>query len=291
MARAASTVTSLQTSRKPQDHSASPTSSKVLVEANAKDIDEALDSADLCLTTAKLITELLLMLFAATLLLIVVIVLLSRNIPAFMESYDIVPKILFFLCVFVASYSFLRWLIEKVYRKCDRNKSRLATEQLGQSLLVVSTLGGTTACSTNDNKSANIDRKPDWRGANLSKVRFSLSEPHLGQLDNKSQMDPLLGSIEGDKDDRTMVQNENHQLYNPMSATVRTANGHNCSYNSSVDWDTDSDTGRRRTIRLSRQVPPSRQVSVDSPTYEPLEYASRHPRGEIIDEEFVSRVN
>lgn len=72
------------------------------------------EEEDLCFKAAQLVTEFLLMLFAAALLIIVAIVIVSKRTPTFMDSYDIVPKILFFLCVFVASYSLLRWIIIKV---------------------------------------------------------------------------------------------------------------------------------------------------------------------------------
>lgn len=90
------------------------------------------DQDDVCFKTAQLATEFLLMLFAATLLIIAAIVILSKKIPAFMESYEIVPKVLFFLCLFVAVYSFARWIIVKIrsnfhlmncYHRCKRPSS------------------------------------------------------------------------------------------------------------------------------------------------------------------------
>lgn len=69
---------------------------------------------DLCFKAAQLITELLLILFAASLLIVAAIVIVSKRTPAIMESYEIVPKFLFFLCVFVASFSALRWIISKI---------------------------------------------------------------------------------------------------------------------------------------------------------------------------------
>jgi len=75
------------------------------------------DKDDVCFKAAQLVTELLLMFFAASLLCIVAIVILSKKIPTFMESYEIVPKALFFLCIFVAACSFIRWIALKFWIK------------------------------------------------------------------------------------------------------------------------------------------------------------------------------
>lgn len=80
--------------------------------------------AELCFKGAQLATEFLLMMFAASLLLIAAIVVFSRKIPAFMESYEIVPKLLFFLCLFVAIYSFIRWLALKIKHKIKQFGSK-----------------------------------------------------------------------------------------------------------------------------------------------------------------------
>lgn len=63
---------------------------------------------------AQLITEILVIMFAAGLLILVVIVILSSKIPDIMDSYEIIPKTLFFLCIVVAIFSFCRWLIMKL---------------------------------------------------------------------------------------------------------------------------------------------------------------------------------
>ena len=76
--------------------------------------DDDLDEGELCFKAAQLLTEFCLMLFAARLLTIAVIVIFSKKIPLFMESYEIVPKFLCFLCLFVASYSLCRWLVIKM---------------------------------------------------------------------------------------------------------------------------------------------------------------------------------
>ena len=73
---------------------------------------------DVCFRFAQLATEVVLMVFAASLLVIATIVLLSKKIPAFMESYEVVPKFLFFLCLFVAAYSLARWIVVKIESKC-----------------------------------------------------------------------------------------------------------------------------------------------------------------------------
>lgn len=71
--------------------------------------------AELCFRAAQLLTELLLMLFAGSLLLIAAIVLASPRVPPFMAThYELLPKILFFLCLFVAAYSLVRWLSLKI---------------------------------------------------------------------------------------------------------------------------------------------------------------------------------
>lgn len=81
-----------------------------------------IEDKELCFKLSQLITELLLMLFAASLLCIAIVVILSRKTPAIMESYEIVPETLFFLCIFVATASFLRWLIEKLKSIFKRKK-------------------------------------------------------------------------------------------------------------------------------------------------------------------------
>ena len=83
-------------------------------------------NGELCFKTAQLLTELLLMLFAAGLLVIVAIVVVSRRIPSFMESYEVVPEFLFFACVIIASYSLLRWLAVKIRRRSRGTTKRAA---------------------------------------------------------------------------------------------------------------------------------------------------------------------
>lgn len=83
-----------------------------------------IEDKELCFKLSQLVTELLLMLFAASLLCIATVVILSRKTPAFMESYEIVPETLFFLCIFVATASFLRWLMKKFKSIFKRKKTK-----------------------------------------------------------------------------------------------------------------------------------------------------------------------
>lgn len=91
---------------------------------------------ELCFKVSQLVTELLLMLFAASLLCIAAVVILSRKTPTIMESYDIVPKILFFLCVIVASISFLRWLMTKFKSifKHNSNQNLVKTQKISNEI-------------------------------------------------------------------------------------------------------------------------------------------------------------
>lgn len=82
---------------------------------------------DLCFRSAQLVTELCLMLFAASLLLVAVIVLMSRRVPHFMAHYELVPKLLFFMCLFAAFYSFARWLSLNIYAQFAPTQSRKRT--------------------------------------------------------------------------------------------------------------------------------------------------------------------
>lgn len=74
---------------------------------------------DLCFKAAQLTTEFVLMLFAASLLFVAALVILSKRTPALMESFEIVPKILFILCVIVATCSFSNWIITRVKSRCE----------------------------------------------------------------------------------------------------------------------------------------------------------------------------
>lgn len=71
---------------------------------------ESGDDLTLCFKTIQLGTEFCLMLFAASLLTIAGIVIVSKKVPAFMETYENFPKFLFILCVIVAIWSFSRWV-------------------------------------------------------------------------------------------------------------------------------------------------------------------------------------
>lgn len=97
---------------------------------------------DTCFKAAQLITETLLMLFAASLLVIAVIVIFSRKTPAFMDSFEQVPKFLFILCCFTAICSFLSW----IYSRC-RRKLINGENQVNQAI----------RSSTSDGKSKDID--------------------------------------------------------------------------------------------------------------------------------------
>lgn len=77
---------------------------------------------ELCFRATQMLTELLLMLFAACLLIIAMVVIFSKKIPAIMESYDIIPKFLFFLCIIVAVCSLIRWLMSKIARYTGAKK-------------------------------------------------------------------------------------------------------------------------------------------------------------------------
>lgn len=79
---------------------------------------------ELCFESAQLITELLLILFAACLLIIAGLVIFSKKIPVFMESYDLIPKFLFFLCIIAGAYSLARWLFSKIYSRFHPTEQR-----------------------------------------------------------------------------------------------------------------------------------------------------------------------
>lgn len=90
------------------------------------------DGEKLCFKVSSLITELLLILFAVCLLLIALVVIISKKVPSFMESYEIVPMVLFILCIALAAFSFVRWLASKITRQipcCLRSRSQLSTRQ------------------------------------------------------------------------------------------------------------------------------------------------------------------
>lgn len=69
---------------------------------------------DTCLKTSQLVTEIILIVFAASLLLLAATIIMSKEIPALMDSYDIVPKTLFILCIIVATCSLINWVYAKV---------------------------------------------------------------------------------------------------------------------------------------------------------------------------------
>lgn len=81
--------------------------------------EDDLDRGELWFKLLQLATEILLMIFAASLLIIVAVVVCSTKTPAFMDSYEIVPEILFILCILLAAYSLARWFYLRI-------KSRLA---------------------------------------------------------------------------------------------------------------------------------------------------------------------
>lgn len=83
-----------------------------------------IDDEELCFKAAQLITELLLMLFAFCLLIIALVVIFSKKVPPIMESYEVIPKFLFFLCLIVASCSFTRWLVHEIKKLvCHRGQA------------------------------------------------------------------------------------------------------------------------------------------------------------------------
>ena len=106
--------------RPTNDSNVKTTSDKYCVEDGTPQLD-AVDEEELCFKSAQLATEFLLMVFAASLLMIATIVILSKKVPSFMEGYELLPEILFFLCIFVGAFSFLCWLIRKL--SCRRKKS------------------------------------------------------------------------------------------------------------------------------------------------------------------------
>lgn len=108
------------------------------------------DESDLCFKTAQLATEFFLMLFAASLLIIVAIVIFSKKIPEFMESYEIVPKFLFFLCVFVALYSFSRWLMVKSKDWIKGSSSQGISEILVENRRILASKDGQKRAHLND---------------------------------------------------------------------------------------------------------------------------------------------
>lgn len=80
------------------------------------------EGEELCFKISSLITELVLILFAACLLLIASLVILSKKVPSFMESYEIVPMVLFVLCIALAAFSFVRWMTAKGLNLFQRHK-------------------------------------------------------------------------------------------------------------------------------------------------------------------------
>lgn len=82
---------------------------------------------DTCLKFSQLVTEIILIVFAASLLLIAATVILSKEIPSIMESYDIVPKTLFILCIIVATCSLMSWIYSKVQNQFQ-SKTHQASE-------------------------------------------------------------------------------------------------------------------------------------------------------------------
>lgn len=76
---------------------------------------------DPCLKTSQLVTEIVLIVFAASLLLLAATIIISKEIPKVMDSYDIVPKTLFILCVIVATCSFMNWVYSKIKPQVHSN--------------------------------------------------------------------------------------------------------------------------------------------------------------------------
>lgn len=85
---------------------------------------------DTCLRTSQLVTEIILIVFAASLLLLAATIIMSKEIPALMNSYDIVPKTLFILCIIVATCSLMNWIYAKVqsqlHPKLDQSENGTA---------------------------------------------------------------------------------------------------------------------------------------------------------------------
>lgn len=59
----------------------------------------------------SLLTEIVIIVFAIVLIIICIVVIFSPVVPEFMQSYDIIPETLFFMCIIVALYSFFKWLL------------------------------------------------------------------------------------------------------------------------------------------------------------------------------------
>lgn len=88
------------------------------------------DDTTLCFKTIQLGTEFCLMLFAASLLIIAGIVIVSKKVPAFMETYENFPKFLFILCVIVAIWSFSRWVWLSLIASFKRYREKGMADEL-----------------------------------------------------------------------------------------------------------------------------------------------------------------
>lgn len=115
------------------------------------------DDDELCFKISSLITELVLIIFAVCLLLIALVVIVSKRVPAFMDHYEIVPMVLFILCIGLAVFSFVRWLAVKIMRPLDRRCQRQRRRHGHQSTIRQQT-ETTRPKSSNYNDSKNTPR-------------------------------------------------------------------------------------------------------------------------------------
>lgn len=149
------------------------------VDGKLGSVKDELDDATLCFKTIQLGTEFCLMLFASSLLIIAVIVILSKKVPAFMETYEIFPKFLFILCVIVAIWSFSSWLWAKAvkslrrYRKGGAESSRTNSNE---TFIHVDSITN-QACGDDNSVCGRSSAKEnrDLRGAQLDQERGASS--------------------------------------------------------------------------------------------------------------------
>ena len=69
-----------------------------------------------CLRLSQLVTKIALIVFAVYLLLVAVLVVFSREVPHFMQRFELLPEVLFVLCVATATFALIKWLVRKTLR-------------------------------------------------------------------------------------------------------------------------------------------------------------------------------
>lgn len=85
--------------------------SRLLVDPdNNNDPDLNQQQAEFWFNVARIVTEVLIISFAVILLILVFMIIFNIRYCAIEEFYEIIPKILFVLCVIVAVFSFFKWV-------------------------------------------------------------------------------------------------------------------------------------------------------------------------------------